>query len=238
MNKAVTKDEGGWHQSRVGRFYEVTLGKMLQPTPKNIDDVYVNYMCAANIKWDGIKLSPLKQMWFTQTELSQYLINIGDLLVTEGGDVGVSSIWNGELDVCYIQNSVHLVKSNINSTKFLYYWLFNLKSTGWIDNACNKATIAHFTKEKLENAPLLLPTFLEQQKIVTYLDEKCACIDTLIGKITDEISLLHEYCTRMISDVVTGKMDMRGVTVPKYETEEETAMENDIGGDEVTVEAD
>jgi hypothetical protein len=36
-------------------------------------------------------------------------------------------------------------------------------------------------------------------------------------KITRQISLLTEYRTRLISDVVTGKVDVLGVVVPEYD---------------------
>jgi type I restriction enzyme S subunit len=221
INKVVTKEGESWVKGRIGQFYDITLGKMLQPNKKSDNEIYANYMCAVNIKWTGIKLNPIKQMWFSKNELSQYLIQRGDLLVTEGGDVGVSSIWNNELDECYIQNSVHLVRSNKNNTQYLYYCLFNLKIIGWIDNVCNKATIAHFTKEKLANAPLTLPPTTEQDAIVKNLDEQCGRFDRLIGKINDKIVLYTEYRTRLISDVVTGKIDVCGVAVPEYVIVEE-----------------
>jgi type I restriction enzyme S subunit len=47
---------------------------------------------------------------------------------------------------------------------------------------------------------------------------------------------LQEYKTRLISDVVTGKLDVRRVTVPKYETASETA--NDVSEDSEETEED
>ncbi|MDR2697270.1 MAG: restriction endonuclease subunit S [Holophagales bacterium] len=221
----VTKGKGEWANGRIGRFYDITLGKMLQPNKSAKNDVLANYMCAANIKWSGVKLNPIKQMWFSQNELPQYLLKCGDLLVTEGGDVGVSAIWNDELKDCYVQNSVHLVRSRKQSIKFLYYWLFHLKNLGWIDSVCNKATISHFTKEKLSNAPLMLPQISEQLAIVSRLGEQCEHIDLVIGKFNNEISLLAEYRTRLISDAVTGRLDLRGFEAPDYEAIEEAAAE-------------
>jgi type I restriction enzyme S subunit len=47
----------------------------------------------------------------------------------------------------------------------------------------------------------------------------------MTAAIEREISLLHEYRTRLISDVVTGKLDVRGVAVPEYEAVEEVVQE-------------
>ena len=41
--------------------------------------------------------------------------------------------------------------------------------------------------------------------------------DKIIDKLNEEITLFAEYRPRLISDVVTGKLDVRGVTVPEYE---------------------
>jgi len=62
-----------------------------------------------------------------------------------------------------------------------------------------------------------VPPVKEQQKIVDYLDAHCERIDRVISKLSEEISLFGEYRTRLISDVVTGKLDVRDVVVPEYE---------------------
>jgi type I restriction enzyme S subunit len=75
------------------------------------------------------------------------------------------------------------------------------------------------------NAQVLLPPFAEQQQIVAELDDKCGKIDRLTAALEREITLLHAYRTRLISDVVTGKLDVRGVAVPEYEAVEEVVQE-------------
>jgi type I restriction enzyme S subunit len=54
----------------------------------------------------------------------------------------------------------------------------------------------------------------EQQRIVERIDQESAHIDTLISRHRREIELMQEYRTRLISDVVTGKLDVRGVELP------------------------
>jgi type I restriction enzyme, S subunit len=100
----------GWQVLRVGRAYDVELGKMLQPYKKNPDDTLENYLCALNIGWDRISLATVKKMWFSRNDKLRYEIKEGDLIVVEGGDVGVSCIWGGTLKLCYIQNAVHRVR--------------------------------------------------------------------------------------------------------------------------------
>lgn len=39
----------------------------------------------------------------------------------------------------------------------------------------------------------------------------------LCERIENEIQLLHDLRTRLISDVVTGQVDVRGIEVPEFE---------------------
>ena len=58
-----------------------------------------------------------------------------------------------------------------------------------------------------------LPPRDEQDAIVRYLDDKCSKIDRAINLKRKQIKLWQEYKARLISDVVTGQLDGRGVNV-------------------------
>ena len=60
----------------------------------------------------------------------------------------------------------------------------------------------------LKRVSLLLPPFPEQTAIVRYLDKRSFKIDKAIARTKREIELLSEYSKRLISDVVTGKLDV------------------------------
>ena len=66
-----------------------------------------------------------------------------------------------------------------------------------------------------------LPPLAEQKEIADYIDELYGQIQYAIEKIQKQIDLLKEYRTRLISDVVTGQMDVRGIEIPDYDPEEE-----------------
>jgi len=66
-----------------------------------------------------------------------------------------------------------------------------------------------------------VPPLGEQKQIVDFCYTKSDFIEGLIVSIEKEILLLTEYRTRLISDVVTGKVDVHGIVVPDYESIEE-----------------
>lgn len=54
-----------------------------------------------------------------------------------------------------------------------------------------------------------LPSYDEQDEIVGYLNERCSLIDKYISGIEQEISKLKDYSSRLISDVVTGLVNVQ-----------------------------
>ena len=74
-----------------------------------------------------------------------------------------------------------------------------------------------------------LPPLEEQRAIIVHINEKCAEISQAISRAEREIELMREYRTRLISDVVTGQVDVRGIEVPEVAEEELLALEEDTG---------
>ncbi len=68
--------------------------------------------------------------------------------------------------------------------------------------------------DKMKDIPFIIPSEKEQCVITDYLDKKCAQIDTLITNYEKQISELNELKTRLISDTVTGKIDVREIKIP------------------------
>ena len=67
------------------------------------------------------------------------------------------------------------------------------------------------SQSRMRNIPFLLPPLDEQRAIVEYLDKATASIDSTIARARRQVDLVLEYRTRLIADVVTGKLDVREV---------------------------
>ena len=196
--------------SKVGRHYDITLGKMLCDVPKSDDMVCIPYICAANVHFDGVDVSELKQMWFSPDEIELYKVQNGDLLIVEGGaGAGGCAIVQGIEGTIGIQNSIQIIRSkDAGDNRYLCYALQSLVKGGYMDIACNKATIPHFTKDKLSNSPYIVWSIEERREIADYLDSKCAAIDTLISKKQQFIDELTAYKKSLIYEYVTGKKEV------------------------------
>ncbi len=199
-----------WKLSRVGLHFSIILGKMLCNAPLNDTYTLEPYYCAADVHFDGVADGERKKMWFSPIEKDLYRVSVGDLLVVEGGaGAGGSAIVENQDSYTYIQNSIMIVRSKGNAdSRYLRYLLEFLVKQGYIDVVCNKATIPHFTKDKLSCVPFCLCPTGEQKEIADYLDAKCAEIDRLIAKKEQLVKELESYKKSLIYEVVTGKREV------------------------------
>lgn len=83
---------------------------------------------------------------------------------------------------------------------------------------------------------LPVPPIEEQKEIMQYIDARAKKASAVENALNREIELLHELRTRLISDVVTGQIDVRSIEVPDFELVEEAADEAEEPADEMEVE--
>jgi type I restriction enzyme S subunit len=90
--------------------------------------------------------------------------------------------------------------------RFLQYWLknnyLNIRSLGGGDKRDGLNLVM------IGGIPIPIPLLNEQVLIANFLDNKNFEFDTFIQKSQQEIELLKEYKTALISEVVTGKVDV------------------------------
>lgn len=193
----------GWEVKKLKYVANSVLGKMLTNSDKG-GYKKRKYLRAANVEWLSVNVSDVKEMWFSDVELKRLRIMDGDLLVSEGGEVGRTCIWKNDLDECYIQNSVHKVTLNqeSNSVYFLYQF-FIMGNTDVFVSLVNRISIAHLTSEKLKEITFIFPSKSEQTSIANYLDRKVAELDQLIAQKEHLLNLYEEEKTAIINQAVT-----------------------------------
>ena len=88
------------------------------------------------------------------------------------------------------------------------------------------------------DTPVYLPPLSEQAAITEHLDKAAAGADAAITRARRQIELVQEYRTRLIADVVTGKLDVRGAAAQlpdegddRDSTEEDGLLADGMEGD-------
>ena len=200
-----------WELSKLGKIYDVILGKMLSSEQKAVDWTFEQYICAANVHFEGVDTASLKSMWFSPNEKANLEVKFGDLLIVEGGaGAGGSAIYSSSEKNIFVQNSINIVRSRNEkgNTNYAYYLMHSLVKNGYIDFISSKSTFAHFTKEKVKAVPYPVIPIREQKEIITFLDEKCIHIDRLIADKEKLIREFEDYKKALIYEYVTGKKEV------------------------------
>lgn len=189
----------------------VTLGKNYGTTPL----VEHPYLRVANVQMGSLDLREVKAIRLPPTEARRSLLKLGDVLMTEGGDadkLGRGTIWAGQIADCLHQNHVFAVRPNADrlNADFLIAilggrpgrWYFQLTAKQTTNLAAtNSTTLGRFA--------LPLPNLSQQDEIVAWTARETTGTLAAIDRATREVELLDEYRARLVSDVVTGKFDVR-----------------------------
>lgn len=218
---AEMKDSGDlaspvhWKQVPLKRVASVQTGLTLGRTVDPEAAVSLPYLRVANVQAGQVDLSHITTVEIDQSEVARYLLRPGDVLMTEGGDIdklGRGCMWQGEIDPCLHQNHVFSVRcSSTLDARFLVYLLDTMPARNYFMLTAKKTTnLASTNSTTLGRFTFALPSAAEQASIVSFLDDRCGKIDALIDKSTEMIETLREYRSAMITDAVTGKIDVRG----------------------------
>lgn len=72
-------------------------------------------------------------------------------------------------------------------------------------------------QNRMKEIPFFIPPISEQKEITNHIKIKTKSIDETIKRTEQEISLMMEFSSRLISDVVSGKVDIRSIEIPDFE---------------------
>ena len=167
------------------------------------------YLRNVDVQWDCVNTDDLPEMDFPPSARPRYRLRTDDLLVCEGGEVGRTAMWRGELPECYYQKAVHRLRRRCpdDSPRYLYYVMHAAASQGAFRAQSSLNTIDHLTAEKLRRHRFPFPSPSEQHAAADFLDHATEKIDALVAKKQRLIELLQEKRTVLISRAVTKGLD-------------------------------
>jgi type I restriction enzyme S subunit len=110
-------------------------------------------------------------------------------------------------------------RQKMMSSEYLSLFLFGAYSQLRAISDDSGSTKGALTCQDLKHFKVTLPPESEQISIVHGIQTKTSQLESTIDRAQREIDLIREYRTRLITDVVTGKLDVRGVAVEAIEAE-------------------
>jgi type I restriction enzyme, S subunit len=134
----------------------------------------------------------------------------GDVIFTREAPAGEACVVPPEESLCLGQRTV-LMKLRIKEydPRFLVHMIYAGPPRVRIQLASQGSTVGHFNMDDIGWMKVLKPPLAEQVAVVEWIAEQTRAQDSAIVRAEAEISLLREYRTRLIADIVSGKLDAR-----------------------------
>jgi type I restriction enzyme S subunit len=143
--------------------------------------------------------------WLRKTALQG-----GELLVAKRGEIGkiyTMPIVDGHATLA---PNLYLIRLNQKLLPlYAWYWFSVDPGKAELVLADKSTTIGALYKDDVKSCIVLMPSLMEQTKIVAFLETELAKFDTLTSEAQRAIDLLQERRTALISAAVTGQIDVR-----------------------------
>lgn len=159
----------------------------------------------------------------TPEDRKRYSLLAGDVLFTRTSEtieeIGFASVCLKTIENASFAGFLIRFRPNSNDLDANYskYYFSNQLLRAFFIKEMNLITRASLSQDLLKTMPVVLPPRTEQKAIAEVLDEKSKRFDRLQQLGEEQIKILQERRTALISAAVTGKIDLRGWTPPAEE---------------------
>ncbi len=201
----------------------VTLG---QNTP---DDFAFDYIDIGSVG-TGMLTAPLERMTFaTSPSRARRVVRFGDTIISTVRTY-LKAIWFVDQDRADLIASTGFAVLTPHEQVSPRFFAFALQSAAFINLVISRSDgVAYpaINETRLGSLKLALPPSIsEQDAIIAHLDTATVAYDAAIASAQNEIALIQEFRTRLIADVVTGKLDVRAAAASLPDVAEGEAFAN------------
>lgn len=162
-------------------------------------------------------------------EAARTRIQADDILLSITAFIGSVAVVPIKIDESYISQHVACCRPRAGAANPRWIAYVLLSSVGQTHGKLSMygGTKQGLSLDDVKNYLVLLPPPDEQERLVNWIEQASSSVDARIRNTKREISLLREYRTRLIADVVTGKLDVREAAGRLPDEAEETDLSDD-----------
>lgn len=218
INEAVTKCGEGWQRKPLKYWVKSNVSSLSSNTSPDFE---IDYLDISSVGHGYIKQEPVHLSFLGAPSRARRIVKYGDTIISTVRTYLRSVCFiDGDYENCIVSTGFSVLSPN-ESAVLPELLSFVLSSDDFIDNVIKNSVGVSYpaiSDSKLLALKISLPVDLdEQQNIYQAIKKNIRVFDSLMTKINNEIALLAEYRTRLISDVVTGQIDVRDIEVPDFE---------------------
>ena len=187
----------------------ITKGRKL---PFGTEVYSVPYLRVANVQDGYLDLSEITYIEATESEIGQYALRRGDLLLTEGGDpdkLGRGTFWEEQIPGCIYQN--HVFRVRFDSSQLLPAFVSAQMSSPYgkayfLAKARQTTGIATINRSILSNFPLMIPALSEQQSIVEHLSARMETPKRLVTSLQEQRDTVNAMPNALLRQAFSGEL--------------------------------
>ena len=188
----------------------VGVGLVINPSTY-VADSGVPFLLGRNVRDGWIELTNLNYMSEEDSRrLEASRLKAGDVVVVRAGYPGRAAVISAELDGANCASILILRHPTLARPEFLAAFFNSLLGRAQVKLAQYGAAQEQINVGDVVNFVMPVPPVSEQQEIAERISATAAAIDALIDKANEVINTLREYRSALITDAVTGKIDVRG----------------------------
>jgi len=196
-----------WEVQRVKQVSQVLRGKFTH-RPRNDPSLYDGpypFIQTGEVARAEKSITGYRQTLNERGLAVSKMFPAGTLVMTIAANIGDVAVL--DFKACFPDSVVGFVPRTGVKRDYLYYVFRAMKPELLREAPVN--TQGNLNVDRIGSRGIVLPSTSEQQVIIQQIEESTLGLNAAIDRAQREIALLREYRTRLIADVVTGKLDVR-----------------------------
>ena len=197
-----------WRINALNEVAEIGSGVTLGRDLPGSGAIELPYLRVANVQDGYLDLTEIKTVRVLRSEVPSYLLELGDILMTEGGDfdkLGRGTVWRGEVADCLHQN--HIFRVRVDRNRLLPDFLAAVTASQigkryFLRSSKQTTNLASINSTQLKAFPVPCPTLREQQAIIAVFiahDSRIRAEQSYLAKLElQKRGLLHDLLTGRI----------------------------------------
>ena len=229
-----------WQVLRLGRVINLKVGFPFKSDDFTQSEEDMRLLRGINVapgrlRWDKVVRWPAADV----ATFSEFGIGVGDIIFGMdrpiiGNGIRVAVASESDVPSLLLQRVACIRPDPESLVREFAFWILSSKSfVNYLSPIFTGISVPHLSPQQIKEFWISVPNIAEQKVIITYLTSRLSAIQSATERTQRQIDLVNECRTRLIADVVTGKLDVRAAAAALLEdTDGEVAAEGDCAGPE------